>query len=192
MLPRYWKVCCKSPVFASQSRRVVSIEAEASRWRSCENATSVIQPSWPSSIFCKAPVSASQRRTVWSSEADASRRPSGKNFAVFTLSSWPSRILCSAPVSESQRRTVVIPGVDTSRWPLGENVTVIMRALWPSSIFWRAPVSVSRAGRWCYMKKMRAVYHEVKMPLLLEWRPLATSWSVSMGDQCMKLYPHFL
>src|SRR5438477_299693 len=85
-------VASQAPVAASQSRTVLSSEADASRRPSGENATALTQSLWPLSVASHAPVAASQSRTVSSSEADASRRPSGENATALTQSLWSSSV----------------------------------------------------------------------------------------------------
>jgi hypothetical protein len=55
----------------SQSRTVMSSDADATSWPSGEKATAQTGREWPSSVPRTAPVVASQSRTVMSLDADA-------------------------------------------------------------------------------------------------------------------------
>ena len=79
-------------VLASQSRTVLSPEADASCLPSGEKVTAQTEPEWPSSVCSSAPVAASQSRTVLSPEADASCLPSGEKATAQTESEWPSSV----------------------------------------------------------------------------------------------------
>jgi hypothetical protein len=63
---------------ASQSRTVLSYDADASSLESGEKATERTRSLCPSSVCCSAPVAASQSRTALSYDADASSLESGE------------------------------------------------------------------------------------------------------------------
>ena len=62
----------------SQSRTVVSCEADAISLPSGEKAIALTSPKWPSSVLQHNPVSVSQNRTVVSYDTDAIILPSGE------------------------------------------------------------------------------------------------------------------
>src|ERR1700735_1415875 len=82
----------EAPVVASQSRTVVSYEADASTLPSGEKATALTELLWPSSVCFQAPVVAFQSRTVLSYEADARTLPSGEKATAKTELLWPSSV----------------------------------------------------------------------------------------------------
>jgi hypothetical protein len=75
----------------SQSRTVLSWEADATVCPSGEKITAVMESSWPSRTYFCVPEAVSQSRTVLSREADATVRPSGEKVTAVTDLSWPSR-----------------------------------------------------------------------------------------------------
>ena len=99
-------VCRAAPVAESQSRTVLSSEADATSLPSGEKATALTSSKWPSSVCSAAPVAKSQSRTVLSREnmppeADATSLPSGEKATVLTPFEWPSSVCRAAPVAES-------------------------------------------------------------------------------------------
>src|SRR5215813_6489991 len=98
-----------APLSMSQSRSVLSLEAEMTR-RASSTATELTPSPCPSRRCSSAPVSKSQIRRVLSFEAEMTRRPSSTATAL-TLSPCPSRQRSCDPVSRSHSRTVL------SLWP---------------------------------------------------------------------------
>ncbi len=84
-------------VAASQSRTVVSFDADASSLESGEKATDQTQPLCPLSVCCSEPVTASQSRTVVSSDADASSLESGEKATDLTQLLCALKFCCSMP-----------------------------------------------------------------------------------------------
>ena len=64
----YWR----EPVAASQTLTVLSRDADASSFESCENATDMTTSLWPLSVCWREPVAVSQTLIVLSPDADAS------------------------------------------------------------------------------------------------------------------------
>ena len=122
----------------SQSRTVLSFEADASVLPSGEKAMAVTEPLWPVSVCWWAPVAGLQSRTVLSSEADASVLPSGEKATAVTQPLWPVSVCWWAPVAGSQSRTVLSCEADASVLPSGEKATAVTQPLWPSSVCWCA------------------------------------------------------
>src|SRR5580693_7554958 len=85
-------VCRHSPLLASQILTELSADADASRAESCEKATELTQPLWPSSVCRHSPLLASQILTVLSYDADASRVESGEKVTELTAPLWPSSV----------------------------------------------------------------------------------------------------
>ena len=86
-----------TPVAASQSRTVLSSDADASSLESGEKATDRTESRCPSSVCCSAPVAASQSRTVLSLDADASSLESGEKATDRTQLLCPLSVCCSMP-----------------------------------------------------------------------------------------------
>ena len=86
----------QDPVPASQSRSIVSFDADATSWPSGEKATALTEYEWPSSVLRQNPVPASQSRSVLSDEADATSWPSGEKTTAPTPPEWPSRVCIKA------------------------------------------------------------------------------------------------
>ena len=101
-----------SPVFAFQTRAVVSQPAETSCCsRGCQ-ASAGIRSVWPRSERSNFPLCTSHRWMMRSSPAEASLVPSGLNARALTGSSWPGSSWISTAVAASQRR--ILP----SSWPV--------------------------------------------------------------------------
>src|ERR1700719_1565174 len=83
--------CFQAPVVASQSRTVLSNEADARTFPSGENATALTERPW-SSVCFQPPVVVSQSRIVLSPEADARTFPSGEKAIALTESLCPSSV----------------------------------------------------------------------------------------------------
>lgn len=73
----------------SQSRTVVSKEADANSRPLGEKVTEEIKSEWARRVCCKVPVNVSQSRIVLSKEPDASTWQSGEKATVVTPSEWP-------------------------------------------------------------------------------------------------------
>src|SRR6202012_5172522 len=72
---------------------VLSYDADASRVESCEKATDLTLPRWPSSVFRQLPLLlVSQILSVLSSDADASPVESCEKASNMTLLRWPSSV----------------------------------------------------------------------------------------------------
>jgi hypothetical protein len=133
------RVCLWVPMAASQSRTVLSYEADATVVPSGEKATDMTESLWPLRVCLWAPMAASQSRTVLSFEADATVVPSGEKATDMTDSLWPSRVCLWAPVAASQSRTVLSSEADATVVPSGEKATDMTESLWPSRVCWWAP-----------------------------------------------------
>src|SRR2546423_8307679 len=81
-----------SPLLASQILTVSSSDPDASRAESCEKATELTAPLWPSSVCRHSPLLASQILTVLSYDADASRAESCEKETDQTAPLWPSSV----------------------------------------------------------------------------------------------------
>ena len=80
------------PEAVSQTLTVRSYDADASRLSSCEKATDMTGPLWPSSVWRHSPLLASQILTVLSPAADASRAESREKATDLTWPLWPSSV----------------------------------------------------------------------------------------------------
>src|SRR6187402_1108750 len=85
-------VCCSVLVAASQTLTVLSPDADASSFESCEKATDLTQLLCPSSVCCSVPVATSQTLTVLSDDADASSFESCEKTAEKTELLCPSSV----------------------------------------------------------------------------------------------------
>jgi hypothetical protein len=86
---------------ATQSRTVMSYDADATSCPASEKATAVTSLEWPSNVLRHVPVAASHSRTVLSSDADATSCPSGEKATAVTSLEWPSSVLRQASQSVS-------------------------------------------------------------------------------------------
>src|SRR6185295_14188607 len=106
--PRRQRNC--SPVSASHTRTVLSLDAPTIRRPSAEIATLITQCP---PLLCQFrqrnsfPVSASHTRTVLSLDPPTIRRPSAEIATLHTQPSCPRRQRSSAPLSASHTRTVL-------------------------------------------------------------------------------------
>src|ERR1700730_16405201 len=108
------------PLSRSQTRSVLSQDAETARRPSGVMATPVTQLLWPSSVRRLWPLSRSQTRSVLSSDAETAQRPSGVMAPPFTQSPWPSSVWRLWRLSRSQPRSVL--SSDTGWTPCGLGV----------------------------------------------------------------------
>ncbi|KAJ6091158.1 hypothetical protein N7467_003127 [Penicillium canescens] len=78
------------PVAGSQILTVLSLDADASRLPSCDQAIVRTQALWPLRVDTLWPVAGSQILTISSQDADASRLPLCDQTINLTSSGWPS------------------------------------------------------------------------------------------------------
>ncbi len=117
-----------APVAASQSRTVLSSDADATSLPSGEKATDVDRTrEWPSSVCTeRRPVAASQSRTVLSSDADATSLPSGEKATELTRPRMALERLQAAPPSPRPRAGPSCrPSADATSLPSGEKATAL-------------------------------------------------------------------
>lgn len=81
-----------APVFPSQSRTVLSPDAEASLMPSAENTTELMELKCPSRVLMCVPVFPSHSRTVLSVDAEASLEPSSEKVTELTELECPSSV----------------------------------------------------------------------------------------------------
>lgn len=116
-------IAVQTPVVASQSCTVLSLDPDARRDPPGENVTVVTSLLWPTNAAVQTPVAASQSRTVWSQDPDARRVPSGEKVTEVIQLKWPFNVALQTPVVVSQSRTVLSLDPDARRAPSGERVT---------------------------------------------------------------------
>src|SRR2546423_8058896 len=85
-------VCRYSPLLTSQILTVLSYDADASRAESCEKATELTEPLWPSSVCRHSPLLTSQILTALLRDADASRAESCEKATELTEPLWLSNV----------------------------------------------------------------------------------------------------
>ena len=129
------------PLSRSQTRSVLSEDAETARRPSGVMATPFTEPLWPSSVRRLWPLSRSQTRSVLSSDAETARRLSGVMATPLTelaVAFERTDALAALQIPNSQR---VVQDAETARRPSGVMATPCTERLWPSSVrsFGRSP-----------------------------------------------------